>query len=341
MYRVVRLLKGGDLGIERIVLDRVGRLKARWPLVKDSDVFISSLVSLCNKYRIDLLLIDDTAEENAATGQFRSQWSSLAQNIIRMRRIPFHGNEAIAIELVSAANRHIIQPRPYEVREGGDPQNFAAKMEVADSFRGYLGFATGMLMRCNIEVDLSYDAENTPLHTEIISMQKNLEAAMDGVKVKLLARGEWSGINSAFSNLTSVSRDTCHIVAIDGVWLTTMLKNKILHKLGKEEFLNVLPEHIQKIIKKEQNSSSEQDNISDQTNFEKIVDVSYVTHSVTVAEKLLKEKNGVHCAIPMRHNWGVLTVSRFTKSTMRIIKKAFEPSILGNNKKKRNHQFHK
>ena len=323
MHRVVRLLKGGHLGIERIVLDRVGRLKARWPLVKDSDVFISSLVSLCNKYRIDLLLIDDTAEENATTGQFHSQWSSLAQNIIRMRRIPFHGNEAIAIELVSAANRHIIQPRPYEVRETGDAKNFKAKMEVEDRFRGYLGFATGQLKRCNIEVDLSYDAENTPLHAEILSMQKNLEAAMDGVKVKLLARGDWSGINSAFANLADVSRDTSHIVAIDGVWLKTMLEKNILHKLKNEELGEVIPKMNQEGFAKcldseNRNSGSIQDE-SDQIS--KYIDHIYVTKSTTVAEASLRENNkdfvgkkidGTHCAIPMRHNWGVLAITRFS-----------------------------
>ena len=115
--------------IDRIVLDRVSRLQACWPLVKDAGIFISALVALCKKYRIELMLIDDTATKEENTSLFHSRWESMAQNIIRLRRVPFHGTETTTIELCSVGgSRSVVQKRPYEL--GKD-------MEVRDTFRGH------------------------------------------------------------------------------------------------------------------------------------------------------------------------------------------------------------
>jgi IstB-like ATP binding protein. len=231
--------------IDRVVLDRVGRLESRWPLVKEHDVFVSGLASLCRQSHAELMIIDDTAETTAHSGLFKSRWVGIAQNIIQLRRTSFHGTEAMTIELVRAAGRANAARRPYEtvfVSSGQNNREF--EMRIEDSFRGYTGLFTANPKRSKLLVELSYDEKNTPLYHELVTAKQNIEASTDDITVRLMGSGEWSGINSAYHDLSAASRDACHVVAIDGVWMESLIEAKILHPFEADELHKVLPSPI-------------------------------------------------------------------------------------------------
>ncbi len=262
MDQVVKLLRHGGKGpssddclkahaIDRIVLDRVGRLQARWPLVMNGEVFISSLVALCGRHNIEILLVDDTAVERESAGLVKSHWLGMAQNVIRLRRIPFHGTETIAVELIRAGGRIVTWNRPHEVMFSRGVGKYSISIEVGDSFRGYTNLLGEAPRRCKMRVDLSFDAEDTPLWRDVSEIKRHLESAMDGVIVNVIGPGQWSGINSAFNNVSSVARDICHIVAIDGIWLGPLFEdwNGILNRFSSVELKSLLPDHISKVMR--------------------------------------------------------------------------------------------
>lgn len=233
--------------IDRVVLDRVGRLQSRWPLVKDHEVFVSGLASLCRQSHAELMIIDDTVEITALSGIFKSRWAGVAQNIVQLRRTSFQGTEAMTIELVRAAGRVSVARRPHEtvfVSSDEDPTN--SSMRIEDNFRGYTALFTGEPRRCKLLVELSYDDKSTPLYHELLGAKQNIEASTDDVEVRLMGSGEWSGINSAYHDLSAASRDACHIVAIDCVWIENLIEAKVLHPFEPDELCKVLPSHIRR-----------------------------------------------------------------------------------------------
>lgn len=250
--------KVGDKGcrgcyrVDRVVLDRVGRLQSRWPLVKEHEVFVSGLAGLCRQSHAELMIIDDTAETAAQSGIFKSRWVGIAQNIIQLRRTSFHGTEAMTIELVRAAGRVSVTKRPYEttiLSSGKD--NRDSEMRVEDNFRGYTGLFTGEPRRCKLLVELSYDEKGTPLYHELVTAKQNIEASMDDIEVRLMDSREWTGINSAYHDLSAASRDACHIVAIDCVWMESLIEAEILHPFEPDELCKVLPNHVRQSVVEE------------------------------------------------------------------------------------------
>ena len=65
--------------IDRIIFDRVGRLQARWPLVDNCEVFVSNMVAMCARHHVEIMLVDDTADDDTVTGNVHSRWISVAQ----------------------------------------------------------------------------------------------------------------------------------------------------------------------------------------------------------------------------------------------------------------------
>lgn len=323
MERVARLLQPDDVAqskaarVERVVLDRVGRLQARWPLIENQNVFISGVVALCAQNGAELMLIDDTAEGREFTGLFHSRWVGVAQNIIRLRRVPFHGGETRTIELLKATGRIVTAKRPGELVFNNDGTGFGDSMSVEDSFRGYMGLSIGRPERCKLDVDLTYDEEHTPLYRDALAAKAKIEATVDGVSVRPVGPATWSGINSAFNNLSSVSRDICRIVAIDGIWLGSLLRRAKLHRLTRDELLTILPKHISKPLQDMQPLTD--------IKIEDWLDQHYVTQSLTTAIAAMDKAmaadlgKGFFYAVPMRHNWGLLAVSRPTDWVVRQV----------------------
>lgn len=295
--------------VTRLVLNRVGRIPARWPLLENQSVFISSLVAYCARWPGEMLLIDDTAVGVPGAGTFHSQWAAVAQNILRTRRIPFHGGETVALEVIKASGRTIRQWRPSELVFKPDATGFGEEIRLEDEFRGYIGLPTGRPEHCQVLVELSYDLTRTPLHREVVATKGSLEAAMDRLTVRLLSPGAWSGINSAFHNLSSVSRDTCHVVSIDGIWLKNLLEADVLHRLSDDELTHALRDHKDKQAIQNQAGSD----------LEKEVANHYVTRALNASIDQLEEDRkkivdtGLRFALPMRHNWGVLAIAKPSK----------------------------
>jgi KaiC/GvpD/RAD55 family RecA-like ATPase len=366
MDRITRLLHphGQDqkVRVQRVVLDRVSRLPARWPLIQNHDVFISGIVSHCAKSGVELMLIDDTEHGNETTGLFHSQWVGVAQNIIRLRRVPFHGVETRSIELIKASGRIVNCKRPHEVVFHHGATDYDDAIGIEDNFRGYTGLSIGRPERSKVEVDLSYDEEHTALYRDVMATKAKIEATVDEVTVTPLGPGKWSGINSAFNNLSSVSRDKCRIVAIDGIWLGALLKSGILHCLSDNELLNILPEHIRDGINQQRpgrNGQPESEEAAENQaagadkrvpvnnqmlDIDTLLDSYYVTKSLTTAitaiqqdkedcqkaedpvrseelDNLLKRLGrGFKYALPMRHNWGLLAI---TKPATQFVRQVF------------------
>ncbi len=325
------------LKIDRAVLDRVGQVQARWPLIQDHKVFISGVVALCARHDVELLLVDDTAEEVPSTGLFTSRWTGAANNILRLRRMPFHGAEAITIDLLKATGRPITVKRPHEVVFGseGSPEEFRSRVYVEDSFRGYTGLSIGKPERCRMRVELSYDLKGTALYRDVYATQQNLQAAMDGVEVRILGPREWSGINSAYNNLSSGSRDTCHIVAIDGIWLESLLEGNVLHKLSMDELRHLLPVH----VKAADDPKKRELSWHDPRVLEESLAKRYVTRSLTTARANIRQKPGgkdredgaidLQFAVPMRHNWGVLAACSLSMQFLSHVFRALSSGVRG------------
>jgi RecA/RadA recombinase len=336
--------------IGRIVFDRVGRLQARWPLVDDCVVFVSNMVAMCSRHNIELMLVDDTADDENSSGNVHSRWISVAQNVIRLRRVSIHGSETTTIELVNAAGRIVKQSRPYELSFSNSSGGYNDEILIEDNFAGYTGLLTPNPRRCTLKVDLSYDEEQTPLHSEVIEAKHTIEDTMDDVEVRTIEPGTWAGINSAFNNLSGVSRDSCHVVAIDGIWLRSLIEDHKLHRFQAQELHTILPSHIEAAITNVDPSLFESNTNQSETNLAKEIDKLYVTHTVNTAyanihyldyikrrksshgksgscpastneqsQSTSTSNEGVREAIPLRHNWGVLAVVKPSGQYLRSV----------------------
>lgn len=295
------------LKIDRVVLDRVSRLGARWPLLEDPGALVSRLIEKCSSQNVDIMVIDDTAEQNPTSSSFRSRWTGLARNIVSLKRIPFHGSEAVALELLRAEARSIQDERPRQLISIG--QGYSVDLTLRDSFRGYTGIMVGRPERCSTRVDLSFDDIDTPLHSDVMDMKHSLESVMEGIEV--MPQGPWDrpGINSALCTLASISADRCHVVTIDSVWLPTLFEANALAKFDESDLRKI-------------------DGVSDLK--PESIRQTYVTRAGELIDSVassqqeaeMSETSDVFTsAIPLRHNWGVLAVARPSRQYVPLVLK--------------------
>jgi len=320
------------IGISRIVLNRVSRIPANWPLIQDPTLLVTNLARLCAVRNINLMVIDDTAIQSETTGHIDSRWQNTARNIIRLRRVPLHGTEVVGMEIIRAGGTNVRALRPMELRSisarGAFSSPITAQFElvVADTFRGYTGIFSGHPQRCRTTVDLTYDHKNSALHHDGLNMKRNLEGIMENVTVNVFGPMERPGVNSALSNLSDVSHDTCHVVSIDEIWLPRLIqegkKTPALVAFSQDELLAILPEHIISKINAEVKPQTDTRNEGLNTtpakpNLErsllKLAGKYYVTQALTVASRNVRARHAKSeiepfYAIPFRHNWGVLAV---------------------------------
>ena len=314
------------LTVDRVLINRVSRIQTRWPLIDDTDLFVSNLAQLCRLRRIELMIIDDTATQSPTSGNISSHWISIAQNILRLKRVPFHGSEAVALELIRSHGRSPTTQRPQELRaetvppppensraaeghatrtdQDREPAGFREwKLTLEDSFRGYTGLFTGKPERCSISVDLPYDQRHTPLYRDMMDTKRNLEALMEGIRVTVAGPEERPGVNSALSNLAYVTHDTCHVASIDEVWMHRLIGDagqpSGLAVLSPPEVERALPAHVLRRIAQEHPGAP-----CDHWTIKK----QYVTEAMTLSCLKAERPEAVY-ALPFRHNWGVLAVS--------------------------------
>jgi len=318
------------LRIDRVLLNRVSQVQSAWPLVADPTVLVSNLAKLCTSRSVELMIIDDTGEQSETSGHIASRWQSIGRNIIRLRRVPVHGSEVVGMELVRTNGTNVKATRPMELRvhrlsaeqagrdgrsggllgEGTAPRDFA--LDAADAFRGYTGVFGGKPQRCRITVDLVYDRENTPLERDTRSMARNLETLMEDININVLGPDKRPGVNSALSNLAGVSHDRCHVVSIDEIWLHRMLGGKGssgLVAFTHDDLRRILPHHMTDSIEKQ--GGFYQENVKRH----------FVTQAFTMATRKAQKEGESLCAVPFRHNWGVLAVARPERGVLlRLVK---------------------
>ena len=317
------------LRIDRMVLNRVSLVPANWPLIQDPTLLVSNLIRLCTAHRVDLMVVDDTAKQSETTGHIESRWQNTARNIIRLRRVPFHGTEVVGMELIRASGTNIKAMRPMELRARStsipvqtDSLETITEFELVavDTFRGYTGIFSGKPRRCHTTVDLTYDQEGSPLHQDTLIMKHNLEGIMENVTVNVLGPRERPGVNSALSNLSDVSHDTCHVVSVDEIWLHRLIEGvhdtSGLVSFSQEELQEVLPGHVQSALSDKKDGALHH------------ADTQYVTQALIIAFRKKSLTGGFDMrnpfyAIPFRHNWGVMAVSEFKGEIEETLSKIF------------------
>jgi hypothetical protein len=341
---------GHCLTIDRVLFNRVGSLASRWPLIHNSTLFVSNLAQMCLNAGADLMIVDDTAVQSSTSGHLSSQWSNYTRNIIRLKRVQFHGNETVLFEMVRVGSRNLITTQPQELRVHEEPginsktKISGRKLELRDSFRGFTQLFSGAPQRCKVAVDLAYDQVDTPLYQDVLTIRHNLESLMgEEIKVNLFGPEGRIGVNSALANLAYVTQDTCHITTIDEVWLHRIIGTRRqpsgLINLSARDFISAKPEY-QFIINPYTHTWEEykQDTLSlrtfvrllagfpDSKNVEKLDNTlielvcdRYVTEALSLAYKKGKRDREIR-AIPYRHNWGVFTtVQPFSTRLRRLV----------------------
>lgn len=326
--------EGECLRVDRVLFNRAGQVESRWPMIKNVSVFLSSLAQMCQSHLVELMLLDDLEAESEQTNKVISHWIGVAQNIIRLRRVPFHSSEAVAMELVRSPGRHTSFHRPQELylrhiptqpvsTDDGDShqqdrlrcrQSDSSNVKTSvsfhqqelcrrDAFRGYAGLFTGKPQHARVVVDLVYDRRNTPLYRDAQNTARNLRMLIEGIEVNVRGPDTRPGINSALSNLSSVSHDTCHVTAIDEVWIHRIIGNGTaasgLAELTGPELASALPIHIRQEVERAGGEGA----------VYAAVKRHYATEALTVACRKAGKKETVYC-LPYWNNWGVLAVSR-------------------------------
>ncbi|HEX3045308.1 MAG TPA: hypothetical protein VHY08_11160 [Bacillota bacterium] len=331
---------GECLTIDRVLLNRVGRIASRWPLIKDPFLFVSNLTQMCLNAGVDLMIVDDTADQSSTNGHLVSQWSNYARNIIRLKKVQFHGSETVLFDIVRAGARNLITYQPQELRLHTQPgvningKNTEYKLDLRDSFRGYTQLFSSAPQRCKVIVDLEYDQIDTPLYQDVCTIRRNLESLMgEQITVNLIGPEARIGVNSALANLSYVTQNTCHIVAIDEIWLHRIIGNQRqpsgLVSLSARDLLSAQPEyqflldpfihtwdahkndpgHRRKIMRllagfHDRGSIKEIDDT-----IRELIYGRYVTEALSLACKKANRGKEI-LAIPYRHNWGVFTVAQ-------------------------------
>lgn len=324
--------------VDRVVLNRVSRISANWPLIQDPTLLVSNLSRLCTARKIDLMIIDDTATQSEVTGHIESRWQNMARNILRLRRVPLHGTEVVGMELIRTSGTSIRASRPMELRtrglSGSDAEGDRGSkpgpcLEVADTFRGYTGIFSGKPQRCKTTVDITYDEKSSALYRDGMSMKHNIEGLMENVTVNVMGPEDRPGVNSALSNLSDVSHDACHVVSVDEIWLHRLIRGVDgtpgLSPFSPDELRSILPDHIRHTLEKDNESVEGAYSLGR-------VGREYITQSLTLASRkarslasrkeegrslLDSEDLEPFYAIPFRHNWGVLAVSQLDNEKLR------------------------
>lgn len=305
---------GECLRIDRVLFNRSSRAYSRWPMVKDVTVFLSDLAQMCQSHLVELMLIDDSPQVLERTNERVSSWIGISQNLIRLQRIPFHAGEAVAMELIRSHGRRARVRRPQELYSRHLPAEAAApnamplfpqqELCVRDAFRGYTGLFTDTPRHARVMVDLVYDRKNSPLYRDIQNTARNLRMLVEGIEVNVRGPNARPGINSALSNLSSVSHDTCHVAAIDEVWIHRIIGDGAepsgLAELTGLELASALPTHVRERI---------QGTREDEEVVHAAVKEQYATEAMTVACRKAGKRETVYC-IPYWNNWGVLVISR-------------------------------
>jgi KaiC/GvpD/RAD55 family RecA-like ATPase len=329
---------GECLTIDRVLLNRIGRIASRWPLIKDPFLFVSNLTQMCLNAGVDLMIVDDTADQSSANGHLSSQWSNYARNIIRLKKVQFHGNESVLFDIVRAGARNLITYQPQELRVHAEPgvninaENTGYRLYLRDSFRGFTQLFSSAPQRCKVIVDLEYDQMDTPLYQDVCTIRRNLESLMgEQITVNLIGPEDRLGVNSALANLSYVTQNTCHIVAIDEIWLHRIIGNwrqpsglvnlsarDLISARSEYQFLlnpfiqpwdahknaNRRPRKTMRLLVGFHNLG-----ISNKALDETIMALiyhPYVTEALSLACKKANRGKEIR-AIPYRHNWGVFT----------------------------------
>ncbi len=304
----------GPRRIGRVLFNRIGRVNSRWPLIEDADAFTSSLWRLCSSRDIDVMLIDDTADQSDGLGNVDSPRFALADNVIRLKRVAIRGTQTVAIQLLQAHGCEIIQRRPHELWYGvvSFGERFSS-LAIRDTFRGYRGIFTDSPTQCRVRLDLPYDAARTPLRAEMETIKHNLDALLDDVQVRFQGLADRPGINTALAHLAGLTQDTCHIVALDEVWLSQLQRKEgpALGELGKDDLKRAWPEHVREFLVEslawEENWRRDKGLRLD--GMEKMNTVDYASEAyVTQALSASFKGEEVH-AVPFFHNWGLLVAS--------------------------------
>ncbi|MBN1418882.1 MAG: hypothetical protein JXP34_08905 [Planctomycetes bacterium] len=333
--------------VDRVLFNRVSRVHTRWPLIETPHVFVSSLAAMCRSRRIELMMIDDTAEQSETSGHISSHWTAISQTIIRLKRVPFHGTDAVALELVRSHNRSPRWNRPMQLRDDlitpsafPDAQGQAWRLRLLDSFRGYTGLFSGKPERCGVKVDLPYDRKGTALYRDMLNTKANLESLIEGAKVRLSGPEERPGVNSALSTLAYVTQDRCHIAAIDEVWIHRMIGDKPkddktpaaepgLVKLSLQEIERALRGQMDRASCSGGGATAVPGTPGGALSFQ-ATKFYYVTEGMTIACKKAGREEGVY-AMPFRHNWGLLAVARLRREALERLCDEFFRISLGSN----------
>lgn len=319
------------LRIDRVLIDRVGRIKSRWPLFEEVNIFISNLIQKCNSRNIDLMIIDDTAIQYKDSGNVSSAWMGMAYNVIRLKRIPFRDSETVILDFFRLHNRDRMIERPFELKKNPSLVDTKSETErpfpeseitALDSFRGYTGLFVGKPHPAKVVVDLTYDLVATPLYRDNEDIGRNLMSLIDVLEVNLFGPGERPGIYSSMSTLGSLTHDRCHIVSVDEVWLRDLIHLKPEKSALASLRISSLPEEELKLktpdwgkVKKSKKLSS--------TDLKYI----YITEALKLVlnqkytnRELMKHAEKVF-AIPFRHNWGIIGITRFREDRMENLDK--------------------
>lgn len=274
------------LQVDRVLLDRVSRIKIKMPLVKDVNAFVTSIVELCKSRNIEIMVIDDTIKQESIAGTVTSEWLSSAQNIISLKRISFQGTETVMIDIIKAAARTVRRERPQEFQK---IQHYIDginnyELRINDTFRGFTGLRSGDPKRIEVKIDLHYDKDNSPLHNELKIMRTNFESLMGIKEVKIMSPHERKITYSALINLAPVGQNICHVVDVDEIWLPQLLQNDCLSLFNNEHIISIYE------------------------NMKSLKDLKqyYVTQGLSLAIDLTGKEEFLY-AVPYRHNWGVLT----------------------------------
>lgn len=312
---------GACLRVDRVVFSRVERIRSFLPLVDNVNVFVSSLAQMCRHAGADFMLVDDTHYGDQHDGEFISHWTGMAQNIIRLKRIPFHAGEAIALELMRSHGRKSASSRPLELKteamaDAEESAAFARQMKLVDSFRGYTGLHSGKPQRCRVVVDLVYDGEDTPLFRDVQNTARNLRSLADEITVNVRGPDERPGINSALADLSSISHDTCHVAAIDEVWIHRIIGDSEapsgLAIFKDRDLEKALPNHVHPVRDAARDAEGGTRPLFSLREAKK----HYITEAMTVACRKARKLEAMYC-VPYWNNWGVLAVSQFRQRELR------------------------
>jgi hypothetical protein len=316
LHNIRRLIDGQttlkENKICRVLFNRVGHIQNRWPLVTEGETktFISNLITICWNRSIDIMIIDDTAEQTGATGQVSSRWLNIADNIVRLKRSAIHGANTVALEVLRTRGQSKMYNRPmelcWEFDTSKNDTNNKSILKIRDTFRGYSGVFTDKPKHCKIKLTLPYDREDSLLQAEVLHIKSTLEMLFDeeDVEVNTLGPDQRTGMNSALAHLANLTHETCHVTAVDEIWLLQLLdvsnefnefREPALSSFTKHDLQRALPDHI---IKK----------IGEVINFEKI-EKEYVSDALALAHRQTGDNN-LRYAIPYYNNWGVFVVNK-------------------------------